>query len=59
MGLVSQIVKGLVLSSSPIRGSRTLHKQFLHQDKWLTMSQIQHKIPHMMQEINGMDTIDY
>jgi hypothetical protein len=32
--------------------------QLLHQGKWLTRGQIQKKIPHMMGELNAMDTID-
>jgi hypothetical protein len=31
--------------------------QLLHQGKWLTRGQIQKKIPHMMGELNEMDTI--
>jgi hypothetical protein len=31
--------------------------KLLHQGKWLTRGQIQQKFPHMMWEINAMDTI--
>jgi hypothetical protein len=31
--------------------------QLLHQGKWLTQGQIQQKFPHMMGEINAMETI--
>jgi hypothetical protein len=31
--------------------------QLLHQGKWLTHGQIQQKFPHMMGELNEMDTI--
>jgi hypothetical protein len=31
--------------------------QLLHQGKWLTRGQIQHKFPHMMGELNAMETI--
>jgi hypothetical protein len=31
--------------------------QVLHQGKWLTQGQIQHKFPHLMGELNAMDTI--
>jgi hypothetical protein len=31
--------------------------QLLHQGKWLTRGQIQQKFPHMMGEINAMETI--
>jgi hypothetical protein len=31
--------------------------QFLHQGKWLTRSQIQQKFPHLMQELDAMETI--
>jgi hypothetical protein len=30
----------------------------LHQGKWLTWGQIQHKFPHLMGELNAMDTIN-
>jgi hypothetical protein len=33
--------------------------QLLHQGKWLTRGQIQQKFPHIMGELNAMDTIDY
>jgi hypothetical protein len=32
--------------------------QLLHQGKWLTWGQIQQKIPHLMGELNAMETID-
>jgi hypothetical protein len=32
--------------------------QLLHQGKWLTRGQIQQKFPHLMGEINAMETID-
>jgi hypothetical protein len=31
--------------------------QLLHQGKWLTMSQIQQKFPHLMKELDTMETI--
>jgi hypothetical protein len=31
--------------------------QLLHQGKWLTRGQIQQKFPHLMGEVNAMDTI--
>jgi hypothetical protein len=31
--------------------------QLLHQDKWLTQGQIQQKFPHLMGELNEMETI--
>jgi hypothetical protein len=31
--------------------------QLLHQGKWLTWGQIQHKFPHLMGELNAMETI--
>jgi hypothetical protein len=31
--------------------------QLLHQGKWLTRDQIQQKFPHLMGELNKMDTI--
>ena len=31
--------------------------QLLHQGKWLTRVQIQHKFPHLMGELNTMETI--
>jgi hypothetical protein len=31
--------------------------QLLHQGKWLTWGQIQQKFPHLMGEINAMETI--
>ena len=31
--------------------------KLLHQGKWLTRGQIQHKFPHLMGELNAMDTI--
>ena len=31
--------------------------QVLHQDKWLTKSQVQQKFPHLMGELNTMETI--
>jgi uncharacterized protein (DUF952 family) len=31
--------------------------QLLHQGKWLTRGQIQQKFPHLMGELNAMDTI--
>jgi hypothetical protein len=31
--------------------------QLLHQDKWLTQGQTQQKLPHLMGEINAMETI--
>ena len=31
--------------------------RLLHQGKWLTRGQIQQKFPHMMGELNEMDTI--
>jgi hypothetical protein len=31
--------------------------QLLHQGKWLTRGQIQHKFPHLMGELNAMETI--
>ena len=31
--------------------------QLLHQGKWLTRGQIQHKFPHLMGDLNAMDTI--
>jgi hypothetical protein len=31
--------------------------QLLHQGKWLTRGQIQHKFPHLMGEINAMETV--
>jgi hypothetical protein len=33
--------------------------QLLHQGKWLTWGQIQHKFYHLMGEINAMDNISY
>jgi hypothetical protein len=32
-------------------------RQLLHQGKWLTRGQIQQNFPHMMGEINEIDTI--
>jgi hypothetical protein len=32
--------------------------KLLHQGKWLTQGQIQQKFPHLMGEINEMETID-
>ena len=32
-------------------------KQFLHQGKWLTRSQIQQKFPHFLSTLDAMDTI--
>jgi hypothetical protein len=32
--------------------------QLRHQGKWLTRGQIQQKFPHLMGELNAMDTID-
>jgi hypothetical protein len=32
-------------------------RQLLHQGKWLTRGQIQQKFPHLMVELNAMDTI--
>jgi hypothetical protein len=31
--------------------------QLLHQGKWLTQGQIQNKFPHLMGELNAMETI--
>jgi hypothetical protein len=31
--------------------------QLLHQGKWLTRGQIQQKFPHLMGELNAMETI--
>jgi hypothetical protein len=31
--------------------------QLLHQGKWLTQGQIQQKFPHLMGELNAMETI--
>jgi hypothetical protein len=31
--------------------------QLLHQGKWLTQGQIQHKFSHLMGELNAMETI--
>ena len=31
--------------------------QLLHQGKWLTRDQVQHKFPHLMEELNTMGTI--
>jgi hypothetical protein len=31
--------------------------QLLHQGKWLTRGQIQQKFPHLIGEINAMETI--
>jgi hypothetical protein len=31
--------------------------QLLHQGKWLTWGQIQQKFPHLMGELNSMETI--
>ena len=31
--------------------------QLLHQGKWLTKSQVQQKFPHLMGELNAMETI--
>ena len=31
--------------------------QLLHQGKWLTKGQVQKKFPHLMGELNAMDTI--
>jgi len=31
--------------------------QLLHQGKWLTRGQIQQKFPHLMGELNAIDTI--
>ena len=31
--------------------------KLLHQGKWLTQGQIQQKFPHLMGELNAMDTI--
>jgi hypothetical protein len=33
--------------------------KFLHHGKWLTDSQIQQKFPHMMEELDAMETIYY
>jgi hypothetical protein len=33
--------------------------QLLHQGKWFTWGQIQHKFPHLMGRINAVDTINY
>jgi hypothetical protein len=32
-------------------------RQLLHQGKWLTQGQIQQKFPHLMGELNAMETI--
>jgi hypothetical protein len=32
--------------------------QLLHQGKWLTLGQIQQKFPHLMGDLNAMETID-
>jgi hypothetical protein len=32
-------------------------RKLLHQGKWLTRGQIQQKFPHLMGELNAMDTI--
>ena len=31
--------------------------QLIHQGKWLTRDQVQHKFPHLMEELNTMGTI--
>ena len=31
--------------------------QLLHQGKWLTKGQVQQKFPHLMGEINAMETV--
>ena len=31
--------------------------QLLHQGKWLTRDQVQQKFPHLMEELNTMETI--
>ena len=31
--------------------------QLLHQGKWLTKGQVQQKFPHLMVELNAMETI--
>jgi hypothetical protein len=31
--------------------------QLLHQGKWLTQGQIQQKFPHLMGELNAMETM--
>ena len=31
--------------------------QLIHQGKWLTKSQVQQKFPHLMGELNAMETI--
>jgi hypothetical protein len=31
--------------------------KFLHQGKWLTQGQIQQKFPHLMEELNAMETV--
>ena len=31
--------------------------QLLHQGKWLTRDQVQHKFPHLMEALNAMGTI--
>jgi hypothetical protein len=32
--------------------------KLLHQGKWLTQGQIQQNFPHLMRELNAIDTID-
>jgi hypothetical protein len=38
------------------KGTRKAGK-LLHQGKWLTWGQIQHKFPHLMGALNEMETI--